>query len=267
LTCGGRIELIIEDIPVFRVIGKAISASHFEKSGSNPAGGAMNPVYDEIILDDSSQGVKSGFPHLGPDCFMVPRRRRFAISSATIGLSLVVLVLAAALGLVIIAEPSAVVHPSTTTLTETSTSSSTTTATQTTTLIIEKNTTLTTSANITVADGVFVVPPESQLLPGFRANSRGVGNNQTGLLLKDFEVTNTTHLEMYFGPGSPIGPGLSPLDYQVAVLNQNNVLYETSVIYGTGNVTLTLPPGDTSIVAINLSSDFTMLVFLDAYLY
>lgn len=156
-------------------------------------------------------------------------------------------------------------------LSRTTTATSVTTTTQTATTVIERNTTLTiatsVSANTTVADGVFVVPPESQLSTGYRANSRAVGNNQTGLLIKDFEVTKTTYLFMDFGPGTPVGPVLSPLNYQVAVISQNTTLYESSVLDGGGNATLILPPGDTAIVAVNPSADFTMLVFLYAFLY
>lgn len=56
------------------------------------------------------------------------------MARSTIALSLVALVLAATLGLVVIAQPTSVIHPSTTTLTLTSTSTSTQTTTATTTV-------------------------------------------------------------------------------------------------------------------------------------
>lgn len=58
-------------------------------------------------------------------------RRRLGVARTTVGLSLVVVILAAALGAVIIAEPPSIIHPSTRTQTTTKTSTSTVIATTT----------------------------------------------------------------------------------------------------------------------------------------
>jgi hypothetical protein len=148
---------------------------------------------------------------------VIPRqRRRFAIARATIGLSLVALVLAGALGLVIIDQASSLIRPVTTTLRLTETVTSTGTLT-------------TTVTSVSTQSITQVVP----------AGCSGSGNAVSGYWFGDLAVGTTSSpaiicLQLYeFNATSPITVDPASL---IAISGPNPVSGQT--INGASNFTI-----------------------------
>jgi hypothetical protein len=117
---------------------------------------------------------------------MLPRWRSFAVARATVGLSLVAVILAASLGLIVITQPSSIIHPSTTTLTLTSISTSTqiTTATTTITSLLAQNSTQTLPAGCS-----------GNSVSGYAVGTVEVGANSPAIIcvqLYEFNATSPT---------------------------------------------------------------------------
>jgi hypothetical protein len=150
---------------------------------------------------------------------VIPRqRRRLAIARATIGLSLVALVLAGALGLVIIDQASSLIRPVTTTLRLTETVTSTGTLTTTVTSVSTQ--------------------PITQVVP---AGCSGGGNAVSGYWFGDLAVGTITSsaiicLQLYeFNATSPITVDPAGL---IAISGVNSLISE-QMVNGASNFTIT----------------------------